>query len=453
MMRALSIPFTLALVVLIISLTDAQDEPAGAANPADATPQTAVRDARKVVESYVAAALEGRVSDAVALAEPGKSTASTKRIRELPEMLGVRFLRIRTVIAAEKAGMAIAVSAPVKLTKPNPDGQATGCLAFMLIQVDGTWLVKDIDFEAEAAAVKVIEAFIQEHQDVKEIFDRTSVEQMPKIFHLIHADAKSLAELLQPLFESDIITADQRTNSLIANCDPTRVNDLDAVIRILDGRRAVGATRLPKTSGLTQVFPLKHAKASTLAQTLSSLFQARALFDQPPLFVADKATNSLLVAHAADRLEAITNVVKKLDHATGSETAQSFINQWARRRKPDQSDPLSLFNPRDPHEQLDAKILELAAQYQAARTEGFERLGERVKQELRETVTRAFAARQQRQREELAKLQQRFERIHQLIETRERIKGKIIEHRVEELLNPALRWNASTQGDVYRPSL
>lgn len=59
---------------------------------------------------------------------------------------------------------------------------------------------------------------------------------------------------------------------------------------------------------------------------------------------------------------------------------------------------------------------------------------------VRDEVEKAFEARQQQQRAELAKLQQRFGRIQDLIESRERIKDQIIDRRVEELLNPDLKW-------------
>ena len=59
---------------------------------------------------------------------------------------------------------------------------------------------------------------------------------------------------------------------------------------------------------------------------------------------------------------------------------------------------------------------------------------------LRETVVAAFEARQELQRIELAQLRQRLARIEENIETRQRIKDAIVEHRVKELLEPDLRW-------------
>ena len=55
--------------------------------------------------------------------------------------------------------------------------------------------------------------------------------------------------------------------------------------------------------------------------------------------------------------------------------------------------------------------------------------------------------RQQLQRAELQKVRDQLKRIEQSIETRERIKDEIIDHRVEELLNPELHW-APSGGNV-----
>ena len=63
-----------------------------------------------------------------------------------------------------------------------------------------------------------------------------------------------------------------------------------------------------------------------------------------------------------------------------------------------------------------------------------------LKQQLRGEVTAAFEARQREQRAELDRLRGRLERIEKLVADRERIRDKIIEHRVAELLNPALAW-------------
>ena len=62
---------------------------------------------------------------------------------------------------------------------------------------------------------------------------------------------------------------------------------------------------------------------------------------------------------------------------------------------------------------------------------------------LRKSVEREFELRQAQQRQELARLKERLARIERLIEEREKNRERIIERRVEELRNPALRWDAT----------
>ena len=64
--------------------------------------------------------------------------------------------------------------------------------------------------------------------------------------------------------------------------------------------------------------------------------------------------------------------------------------------------------------------------------------------ELRSLVYLQFHLRQLQQRAELAAFASRLERIGESIETRERIAGKIVDRRVEELLDPALAWKPQT---------
>ena len=65
---------------------------------------------------------------------------------------------------------------------------------------------------------------------------------------------------------------------------------------------------------------------------------------------------------------------------------------------------------------------------------------------LRKSVEREFELRQAQQRQELTRLKERLARIERLIEERERNRERIIERRVEELRNPALRWEATDSG-------
>src|SRR5262245_2237267 len=61
---------------------------------------------------------------------------------------------------------------------------------------------------------------------------------------------------------------------------------------------------------------------------------------------------------------------------------------------------------------------------------------------LRESVRQAFESRQTQLRQELTEFQARLNRLAQTLDERERFKNEIIDHRVEELLNPHVNWDA-----------
>ncbi len=145
-------------IVLVIAITLG-----GEPNSAQKQP-----NGREVVESFVAAALEGKVDEAMALAVEGQGP-SKKQIEEFPKLLSVKALKIANVLASDKRAQAIAVSEAVKLTKANPDGRDTGALVFALVKSGDKWLVKDIDFRTEGAAKERLKAFEKKNPDAKEL--------------------------------------------------------------------------------------------------------------------------------------------------------------------------------------------------------------------------------------------------------------------------------------------
>lgn len=134
-----------------------------------AAEQKTANDARESVEDYVAATLAGKVDDAAALAVADQSPAKKKRIEEFQPLLGVKALKIVTVLTAAKKGQAIAVSEKVKITKPNPDRRDTGVLSFKLVKIKDKWLVKDIDFDTEEKAKGKVQDFGKRNPDAKEV--------------------------------------------------------------------------------------------------------------------------------------------------------------------------------------------------------------------------------------------------------------------------------------------
>jgi hypothetical protein len=67
----------------------------------------------------------------------------------------------------------------------------------------------------------------------------------------------------------------------------------------------------------------------------------------------------------------------------------------------------------------------------------------RLKEQLAAAVKQAFQARQQLHQVELAEFQRRMQDVQRTIEARQRIQDEIIERRVNELLDPSLKWDAT----------
>jgi hypothetical protein len=123
-------------------------------------------DPRVTVERYVAAALAGRIDDAIGLAVKGaspQSPAKRERIVEFAKRLDMKAVRIPTVYAA--AGEALATSEVVKLAKAQPDGTDKGYLVFTVVKSGGGWVVKDIDFRTEQGVKEQVETFKKDHPD------------------------------------------------------------------------------------------------------------------------------------------------------------------------------------------------------------------------------------------------------------------------------------------------
>lgn len=122
------------------------------------TIQAATPDARAVAERYVAAALAGKTDDAAKLAVEDQSTAKPKKIEEFKDAVGKDKLALPTVFASDAKKYALAVSAPLKLAKANPDGtQVEGVLVFVLVKRGDDWRVKDIDVREPEKAKKLVE--------------------------------------------------------------------------------------------------------------------------------------------------------------------------------------------------------------------------------------------------------------------------------------------------------
>ena len=104
-------------------------------------------DPRSAIEAYLAAALTGKVDDAVALALENRAASDEDQLHELNTFIEAPTLKVPAVWVGAKNGRAIAVSEQIQITEADPDGRNTGYLVFSLVKSKNKWLVDDIDFD------------------------------------------------------------------------------------------------------------------------------------------------------------------------------------------------------------------------------------------------------------------------------------------------------------------
>ncbi|TXT33299.1 MAG: hypothetical protein FD138_1915 [Planctomycetota bacterium] len=123
------------------------------------------KNARAVVEIYVAAALAGRIEHAASLAQ--STPAERNQIESLSRQLNVKRLAMKSVYVNDpaKPTTALATSEAVKLTKQQPNGQRDGVLVLTLTMTNDGWSVTDIDFESEESAEVELRRFLDAHRN------------------------------------------------------------------------------------------------------------------------------------------------------------------------------------------------------------------------------------------------------------------------------------------------
>ncbi len=175
------------------------------------------------------------------------------------------------------------------------------------------------------------------------------------------------------------------------------------------------------------VFYLKFVGAREAARIV------RQLFDGKVNPAVEERTNALLIA-SDDPLavKKVEELLKAIDSPVAKDLAIDFRSHIG--VEDQKADEL-----RRQLSELEKRTRELAAQLRGPLPDSA--TGDRLNDELRDTVKRAFEARQKLQRVELAEFAQRLRGIQQSIEMRDRISQKIIDRRVEELLHPNATWD------------
>jgi len=163
---------------------------------------------------------------------------------------------------------------------------------------------------------------------VEDLVNRLDVEAGPltavfQVYPLRHASATQLAPRMQELFDSRgegqeisrtpiVVFAEETSNSLV--CSASR-DDHEIIVDLLG--------LLDRPSNLArqfEIFPLKRAKAPTVAEKLESMFKSQADGSSGRADAiaaeADERTNSIIVWASPSQMMNIAEVIKRLDTST-----------------------------------------------------------------------------------------------------------------------------------------
>ncbi|MEO2027929.1 MAG: secretin N-terminal domain-containing protein [Fuerstiella sp.] len=257
--------------------------------------------------------------------------------------------------------------------------------------------------------------------------DEPSVNAMPqpatspnvgiKVFLLKYCDAGAAAELLRELIadKSFRAGADVRINAMIVTGTAEQLQSVEALLLKLDKASA-------------KELPVGDAQLDELSRLLEDAYQTDAHLREAE---ADTADIQKRTTQSPDDRNAVTST-----QADGPENEAPHAGIGI------------------PANELQQQIAQLRKDYGSADQQAHQ-LAESLrkssdtatKAKLRSTVQQAFALRQSLLRAELMEMQTRLLQTQRSINMRERIADQIVDSRVEDLLNPQLEWESSSNTD------
>jgi hypothetical protein len=202
-----------------------------------------------------------------------------------------------------------------------------------------------------------------------------------------------------------------------------------------------------------KMFHLKNIEAAATAKLLVQLYGA-----DDVSIVAEEARNSLLVRGTNPRLAEIEAVLVRLDTDAAS-TANPAYQPTTGSGLGSRDVTIHVSTPSETASELRARYEDLERQVStlAARlreSPGTGQVDRANQHALRNLVQAAFETRQRLQQAEIAGFAQRLRSLQQTVETRERLRDQVVKRRVEELLNPGLKWEepaSPTRTDATAP--
>ena len=361
--------------------------------PTNSASSSSRMNPREAAETIFKALMNGPLQDiSTALGD----SATQADIDQFRNALGKQKLTVATTLISETQHLALVVSEPFRITLTGKTPPPLGRYEVHLAATYESWIIRDINFVSPDQAENALAEFRKLHADTREIpapeaNSATAAKSKQKliIFHLKYADAKSTASILNELFDEFSIVVDERTNSLIVR-NPTGVelDELTAVLELLDEPAKQKPQPASRNSALEGPMPGSVTGPVQGGSTVSVDF--RAIYE-----ALEAGVDEEYVAEIRSTAEAAeTNSIR---------TAEQIRNQLKETKDPAQQEELQL--------------------------------------QLRSLVVTAFTERQSLQKSELVLLRNRLKRIEAQIQAREALRERIIDHRVDELLDPSLQWN------------
>ena len=327
-------------------------------------------------------------------------------------------------------------------------------LFFVCLFCSGAALEAQIEVPTPAAPSKSTEA---------------SVESELKLhnYQLKHAQAAAVLKMWQQLHGIvNGVTIDERTNSIVFLANEAAAREALETLALLDSEtpssivqgpspevRVPARAESPYARLPFRKFTFKHAKVADVLKILRELAGSTKDKDDMEGFVVDERTNSV-IWKVRDEWEARNweEMCAALDaESPGSaskmqETPSPYRPTPASGSpRPTQTFTFSMgFERGESVESLKQRYrkLEQKAHQLADKLKNSKSPSESERSELQAAVRKSFEARQALHRAELADLARRMQSMQQSIDMRDKLADKVVERRVEDLLNPNLKWDA-----------
>jgi hypothetical protein len=181
-------------------------------------------------------------------------------------------------------------------------------------------------------------------------------------------------------------------------------------------------------------FALKNAQAEQIREAIQPFFSTP-WNDQNIVFSTDARTNILLVQGPRDVLQKVEAMIKELDIPSAPGRVTSIRSGIAGTFEDGTDKAAGVNQLREAYLHSDRRARQLAHQTQLNQQRGQDdTVVLKLRNELRQTVARAFAARQELHKAQIAELRRQLEELERSVEMREQLQEQIIAERVEELL-------------------